>query len=377
MKNPIKTISASVLFIALIIIAVLININRPTILVLHSYNTDYVWTQGINTGLERILSDNSWLNVSYHYMDTKKQSGQAYLRRASLTARAAIDRINPDILIAFDDYAQKLAARYYVNQPDIRIIFGGINGSVEPYNYDTAYNVTGILERKPVKAVQEMLHLLHNPSSQSSLSSPLSSTSSALSDHSRTQLSHSEIQTDQPEAGTAPPRVVFLADSTYSAHRDAEYISSYNWQPALYKPTIFVETFEQWQQQVLRLQQEADFLLVGPYRKLKRSGQSDEIVSPQEVMHWTRLNSQIQIIGMNVFNSQDGAPISIGVSPYEQGETTAEMAIALLTGTKISRLPIRTSSQYVVSMRRDALKDPARIPGIYEAFARATDNYFE
>jgi len=57
--------------------------------------------------------------------------------------------MEPDVLIAVDDNAQKYAAKYFVNHPRIKIVFSGINGSVQPYGYDTANNVTGILERNP------------------------------------------------------------------------------------------------------------------------------------------------------------------------------------------------------------------------------------
>ena len=94
-------------------------------------------------------------------------------------------------------------------------------------------------------------------------------------------------------------------------------------------------------------------------------------------MTWTEANSPVPVIGMNTFNSEEGAMLSVGVSPYEQGEVAATMAIKLIEGVDIKSLPIQTSSQYVVAVRKSALD--ARnisIPEVFEAYAIASNNYF-
>ena len=53
------------------------------------------------------------------------------------------------------------------------------------------------------------------------------------------------------------------------------------------------------------------------------------------------------------------------------------MAIKLIEGVDIKSLPIQTSSQFVVAVRKSALD--ARnipIPDVFEAYARASNNYF-
>ncbi|MDH5188925.1 MAG: hypothetical protein OEW37_08215, partial [Rhodospirillaceae bacterium] len=135
---------------------------------------------------------------------------------------------------------------------------------------------------------------------------------------------------------------------------------------------------------VLNSANEAEFLLVGGYRKLyrdksamdKKSGPSNT-VSPKEVATWTEENSPIPVLGMNIFNTDDGVMISVGVSPYEQGEVAANMALDLISGRKsIDQIPIQTSKQYVVSMRKSALEARnIKLPQVFEAFARTTNNY--
>ena len=95
-------------------------------------------------------------------------------------------------------------------------------------------------------------------------------------------------------------------------------------------------------------------------------------------MEWTEANSTVPVIGTNVFNTEDGAMLSVGVSPYEQGETMAEMARMIIEKHMAPKdIPIRTSHQYVVAFRKSALeRRHMTVPQIFEAFARATDNYY-
>lgn len=329
------------LFFGSTALALVFNADKPTILVLQSYGDDYVWTHLVNVGLGRVLDHTRGITIDYHYMHTKRFSDPDALRRAGIAARAAIDRIDPDVLIAVDDYAQSLAAKYYVNNPHLKIVFAGTNGSVKPYGYDKANNVTGILERKPAKALKEAL------------------------------LSLARIE------GIQRPRAVYLADPSLSAKRDADYLAACNWGKVDYLPTRFVSTFDDWQAAVKTLSGRADFLLVGDYRKLHRSATDSSMVPAKEVMGWTEAHSAMPVVGMNVFNSADGAMLSIGVSPYEQGEWAAQTALSILHGTPPNKIPITKPSQYVVALRKSALvRRGLTIPTIYEAFARATNNYF-
>ena len=331
----------AVFFAALAVFILWVNIHKPRLLVVHSYDNDYVWTQDVNKGLQRVLSEHGWLSVHYHYMKTKKFDGAEALRRAGFAARRAIDHFRPDVLIAVDDYAQKLAGQYYVDDPEVSIVFAGINGSIEPYGYDKAHNVTGIVERKPVAALRETLMLL--------------------------------------AGSAAAPRAMFLSDTSYSGERDAEHLAEYAWAPVRYVGMHQAEDYAAWQREVLAANEAADYLLVGSYRKLPRHAGAGDYVSPEEVMGWTEANSPVPVIGMNVFNTGDGAMLSVGVSPYEQGEVAARMALSILSGAKRpDQIPIQVSSQYVIALRESALRARhIEVPRVFEAFARATDNYFE
>lgn len=330
-------------FIVMAGVSLWVNIQKPRLLILHSYSTDYIWTQEVNEGFDRVLADVVGVTVRYHYMKTKRFSDKDSLRRAGIAAQEAIEREKPDVVLAVDDYAQKLAASRFVDHPDIKIVFAGINGGIEPYGYDQANNVTGILERKPVVALREILL--------------------TLADH---------------RPGETAPRAVYLADLAYSSRRDAEYLARFDWAPLRYLPVLQAADFEDWKRKVMALADKTDILLVSGYRKLPRSASDSAFSDPGEVAAWTEANSPVPVVGLNIFNSADGIMLSVGVSPYEQAEVSANMALDIIQGRReIADVPITTSRQYVVGMSRAALERRGfKMPGYLEAFARATDNYY-
>jgi len=351
MRRKITAILMAGFFVMLIGSIVQVNANRPRILVLHSYDTEYAWTRDLNVGLHRALADQSWIQLTYHYMNTKKKSDDEHLRRAGIAARKAIEDTQPDVIVAFDDYAQKLAGSYYVNHDKIKIVFAAVNGSVAPYNYEGASNVTGIYERKPVAALKEAMILLSGA-----------------------------IGKDIAKGDTL--RTALVADTTLSASRDGEFLDGYDWDPVQYAGSHYVEDFEEWKKTILKIATEVDYILVGGYRKLKQrpdSGPKEKYVQPPELMKWTEENSPVPVLGINVFNTEDGAMLSVGVSPYEQGGTAASMARKIIEDGKApNTIPYVVSRQYVVSFRRSALeRRKLQVPKIFEAFARATDNYYE
>ena len=353
MKRLLSVLLISTFFIVLVAGILVVNIGRPRVMVLHSYDSDYIWTEEVNVGLQRIFEDQPNLEVKYHEMGTKKHNDEDYLRRAGVAARDNIDRFEPDVLIAVDDYAQKLVAKEYVNHPEMDIVFAGVNGEIEPYGYEGANNVTGILERKPVRALRQVLMMLHTDLGE------------------RTDI--------------RPPRVLFLSDSSHSAEQDAGYLQASDWGKVIYYGHWAVSDYQEWREAVEELEGEVDYILVGAYRKLPRDGEAkageegEAFVPADEIMTWTEAHSEVAVIGLNVFNSRDGAMFSVGVSPFEQGETAAEMAMKIIReGKRPADIPVVTSRQYVIAMRESALKRRQfKVPDVFEAFARATDNYFE
>ncbi len=344
-SRPGRMLSIFFLF-AVMVAAVVFNAAKPRVMVLHSYHPDYPWTRDVNEGIERIARHWSDYSVTWHYMNTKRLSDKESLRYAGIVARRAIEQFDPMVLIAVDDLAQKLAAKHYVDKPGMNIVFAGINGSAKPYGYDDGNNITGIFERKPWQAVKEMVLTLER---------------------------------EQPQPNPRPS-IHYLMDPSPSMQRDRAFIEAFDWSPLRLGGIFVAENYQLWKQQVHSLrEQNIDYLMVANYRKLPRSDTDQVYPSPTEIMHWTEANSAIPVIGLNVFNVEDGAAIAVGASPFEQGEVAATMAETLLEqGLKGNELAMQINRQYVVAIHQDALsKRKLKLPQIYETFARTTATYIE
>ena len=379
--NRAKITSLSMLLFLLLLVATVVYTNylRPRILVLHSYSPDYVWTDHVNQGLQRILSKQNRADVRYYYMKTKKFRHQSDLRRTEIAALRTVKDLQPDVIIAVDDNAQKMVAKKFVDNPHIKIVFAGINGNIDIYGYHQARNVTGILERKPAAAIREMLLFLANMNAANGdgdIASGINMIAS-LAAPAVTAAADRATAVDGKPANLSV-RALFLGDSSHSVTIDAEYLASFDWSPVDYRGAEFVDTYADWQQQVLSIDSKTDFLLVSGYRRLKLAA-SDDYAAPEDVMAWTEAHSPVPVIGMNVFNAAEGAGMSVGVSGYEQGEVAAGMALDILNkGTPIDTIPVQTSQQYILALRQPALdRRGIRLPKIFEAFSRVTNNYFE
>jgi len=347
MKSMGSSKSLSILFlVAVTLTAVAFNAVKPRVMILHSYHPDYPWTRDVDVGIARIAKRWTDYSVAWHYMNTKNLSDKESLRYAGIVARRAIDRFDPMVLIAVDDLAQKLAAKHYVDHPSMNIVFSGVNGSAKPYGYEGAENVTGIFERKPWQAVKEMVLTLEREKSQ-----------------------------PNPE-----PSIRYLMDPSPSMQRDRVFIEDFDWSPLHFSGTYVAENYQRWKQHVRALPgQQVDYLLLANYRKLPRSEADPSFPPPAEIMRWTEANSTVPVIGVNVFNVEDGGAIAVGASPFEQGEVAATMAETLLEqGLRGKELAMTLNRQYVVAIQQDALsKRDLKLPQIYETFARTTATYIE
>lgn len=346
MFNSIPRILSLLFLLAFFSLAIYFSATKPRVVILHSYNPEYAWTRDINVGIHRIADRWTGFSVTWHYMDSSRHTGKEWLRRIGIAARRTIDRIDPDVLIAVDDPAQDLAARYYVDHPRIQVVFAGVNGEIEPYGYPGATNVTGIFERKPLLAAKELIQAL-------------------------------EAKKPRPKRH---PRVLYLFDLSPSLKQDRKLIDDYDWTPVDYAGSVMAKDFVDWQAVVRGLpERKIDYLLIANYRVLPRSEQDLSFPTPAEVMGWTEAQSSVPVIGINVFNVEDGGALAVGASPIEQGTVAAERAEVILErGIAAGTLPVLLNHHYVVAIDpRGLSRRGLELPQVYENFARATGAYIE
>lgn len=345
MKKKMSTVLCILFLAGILITSVVYNISKPRVMVLQSYEPGYAWTRDVDVGLKRIMDKWNGYSVTWHYMSTKKHAGRQWLDRTGIIARNAVRRTRPRVLIAVDDFAQSLAGKYFVNDPDMDIVFAGVNGSIEPYGYEGAQNVTGIYEKKQLNAVKETILAFEG----------------------------------KKKTPRASPDLLYILDTSSSLQRGRPVIDQYDWDPIGYNGSIVAQTFEDWKTIVKENGPGMDYIIVANYRRLPMSRENPAYADPKMVMAWTEKNSAVPVIGINAFNVEDGAMISIGVSPFEQGETAAKMAQKILEqDIRAGTIPTQGNRQYIVAIRNSLLKArKMELPAIYEAFGRATANFYE
>lgn len=330
-----KTHLAAAAVCCLLIASLVVSVanETPRIMVLHSYSTGYVWTNLVNQSLKSAYEKSKFdVQIRYFYMNTRDL---AYRDNADAIEQNFVDTVRafrPRVIIAVDDAAQRIISRHYRNHPDIDIVFAGVNYSVEDYGYAAADNITGIFEHKPVAALKKIIHELD-----------------------RLQTADAADGAGADDAG-ATPSILFLADDSTSSRNNAAFLAQQDWGVIDYRGARHVGDFAAWQRFIVDESNAYDYLLVSGYRQLLDAAGAR--VDSERVATWTQVNSRAALIGMNVFNSEDGVLLSVGVSPHEQGARAYSLALDIIRGDAPAGMPYREPSRYIIALSENALFDP-------------------
>lgn len=330
------------------------NVQKPRILVLHSYDKEYAWTRDVSVGIRRVLDKYPYYSIKWHYMDTKRRTSPRYKLTAASTAKSLINRWEPHVIIAIDDNAQTMriknrisnkkikiqVASAFVNKPGLQVVFSGVNGTREQYGYVDAENVTGILERLELNAIKTMIR---------------------------------EI------LGKDDARIGLVTDKSTTSEIVHKEVQSFKWHPMKLSHVVATPTFNDWKEAIKQANKKVDILLFTNYHTVARSKKNKQKIPPRELIGWTMENTNLPNIGGWGFFVEDGGMIATGVSPYEQGEEAAKMAVEIIE-KKITAGEIlhKSTQQFITYARRSQMEKAGfKLPKVYEAFARATDNYYE
>ena len=126
------------------------------VLVVMSYHETYPWGMEIKEGIERELAN--LCDLRYVYLDTKNNfAGGAEKAKKFLDLYL---EFQPDGVIAADDAAQSMfVVPYLKDKVKTPVMFCGVNEEATAYGYP-ASNVSGVLERVPIKESIAMLQQL-------------------------------------------------------------------------------------------------------------------------------------------------------------------------------------------------------------------------
>ncbi len=143
-------------------------IKRPAgkgynVLILHSYNSTYVWcdeiTQGIRDCFKKGKAEK--INLYLEYLDAKRYPGDSYMEKMYFLIKEKYQDISDfDLVIVADNQALSFMMKYGENIfPGLPVVFCGIN-FLEHYDLSEYPNYTGVNEAiRPDLTVEQILNL--------------------------------------------------------------------------------------------------------------------------------------------------------------------------------------------------------------------------
>jgi len=298
----------------------------PRVFIVHSYDADYVWSQGISQGIREALRDKAILDT--FHLDFKQDMDPESLRAKAENILARIEAIKPQVVIAADDAAQEhFVVPHLKGRATPQVIFCGVNAPPGKYGYP-AQNVSGVRSRWHFRQGFDLLKTL------------------------------------------APKvrRLVFLTDDSESSSFVLGDFRADQRQHGPFAMQVSVQqaaTFQQWRRAVRASQSQADALAFGIYHAL-RNERTGETVPPETVMAWTGQANKLPTLGFVDYVLEDGQLCGVLGSAHEQGLLAGAMVRRVLErGVAAGSLPVRANQTGIVLVN---LKTAERL-GIIIPFA--------
>lgn len=256
------------------------------VLFVNSYHAGYEWSDGIETGIHSVL-DETGVEVKTVYMDTKRNTDEAFRIEAGKQAKSEIDAFEPDVILVADDNAQQFLVVPHLMEEDVPIVFMGVNWDASIYGYPTEH-ITGMIE---VELVAELMD--------------------RLGEYADTE------------------RVGYV---TITSETESKVIEEYNarffdGQMEAYEAS----TFEEFKEAFLQAQDEMDVVLIG-----NNAGVEWDI---EDAAQFFAEQTRVPTGSINSWMAQY-TMITLAKIPEEQGEWSAQAALKILDGQSVSDIPV-------------------------------------
>lgn len=305
--------------------------HKPRIFILHSYNKAMPWVQSLNQGIKNVFDDKAYISLRYFYMDTKHFHSHSHKEHIRKALHTIITSWRPDIIIAFDEDAQKLAAQEFGNS-NVKIILGGIIDNKAWSSYESITNITGITEQIPIRAIREILSLIFR---------------------------HQK-------------RIYYLSDDSTTAKIFDKSIINNDWGSYELVTHKRVKTLNQWKAAVHEAESKADILLISTYQTIM---EEKKPMSPKRLVHWTTKHSRIPAVGIYESFVVDGGMLAIAISSLEQSYTAAWLALNIVEKKlAIENIPLIHGKTFSLFMRKEKLLQRfpiVHIPVILDTFSQS------
>lgn len=271
---------------------------EPLCLYVSSYHQGYAWSDGIERGLRRSLTDECTL-VQLD-MNTKRQKTAENKILAGQKAYDLVKSLQPDVVITSDDNAAKYFIVPYLLGSEIQVVFSGINWTVEEYGFPTA-NVTGIVEVAPVKPM----------------------------------LLQGLKATGKPQNSST--KIVYLGANTLSEVKDYNRFNAVAKTLDLNVDTLLADDFDTWKAG-FEVAQEYDLIIMGNNSGIENWNTKDAVATVE------RLNTTLSMTNLEWMMPYSA--IGYTKIPEEHGDWAAASAVAILSGVKAADIPLVTNRRW-------------------------------
>ncbi len=262
------------------------------ILHVDSYHKGYEWSDGIAKGIKWALTG-SGVELKTVYMDTKRNTPPALIKKAALKAKAVIEEFKPDVVIASDDNASKFLVMPYFKNAKLPFVFCGVNLDASVYGYPYK-NATGMVEA--TFAVELF---------------------------------------DELKQYTNGKRLGYVSGDSHTGRKVGAIYNKKFFHGRLKE--YYVKTFEEFVKAFPRIQQEVDVLLIYNTAAIKNWDK-------QSTVDFMVKNTRIPTGAMLEAEARY-AFLGLVQSAAEQGVWAARTALKILGGTPPSDIPITTNKK--------------------------------
>lgn len=257
------------------------------IVYVNSYHEGYPWSDGIETGLHTIL-DGTGVELTIIRLDTKQNPDVEFGKAAGAKAWQEIQKIQPDVVIASDDNAQKYLVVPFMKESQIPVVFNGINWDGSAYGFPTE-KITGMIE---VELPDQLVELLKG-----------------YAKGDRVGYITIDTETERKVVGIYNQRFFGGSMVTYWAKTQEEFKTAF-----------------------LTAQQEVDILIMG-------NNAGSDVWDEAGMKQFILANTTIPTGSINDWMAPYSL-LTLAKSAQEQGEWSAQAALLILGGTPPSGIPV-------------------------------------
>jgi hypothetical protein len=335
MKKLMSQFLVALVIISFFVWIFIFSTTKPRILVLQSVSQQTDWAVRIDKGMQEVLRDNRLpVTVLFHYMNLDDQGTETHVRTAIASAKRAIEKEKPDILISVDDESNRLVTSQLNAATRPATIYLAILEPPENYGYTEKIRVTGIEENIPHQAIIDLVEDLKPGMSL---------------------------------------RIAVVGVDDITGRAELNRINLTDWGKHTLGSVKLAKTFEQWRSFVQTQASSADLLLVLSADMLEGS-EPGVFIPEKEVVEWTEAKAKPLPVGIRETYVKYGGGLAVSAPPYVYGKLAMQMALNWLDkGLDSLPSPLIRLPYFNVSIRLAALNkrsiDP---PQTYQELARAT-----